>query len=240
MPCDTARDHDNLTTFNDMLQEISDTSASLDAQHIVIGGDLNTDFRRLTSLHTRASGTYLIREDIKYGLQLILSEVDYTYQSKINNERSIIDHFLLTDNLYNMISEYKVVHDGDNLSDHSVLQMVLQLPVEYINESGVANRQCDRRIQWRTAQLAHLQQYRYTLDYLLDDVHVPAQTGVGCGQPCEDTISSIESLHDSIVNACLEAGNVAIPRRNKRQRASPLFGWMNMWASRGNGPYFGI
>ena len=49
MPCDTDHDHDNLTTFNDMLQEISDTSASLDAQHIVIGGDLNTDFRRLTS-----------------------------------------------------------------------------------------------------------------------------------------------------------------------------------------------
>ena len=115
-----------------------------------------------------------------------------------------------------MISEYKVVHDGDNLSDHSVLQMVLQLPVEYNNESGVANRQCDRLIQWRKAQLAHLQQYRYTLDYLLDDGHVPAQTGVGCGQPCEDTISSIENLHDSIVIACLEAGNVAIPRRNKR------------------------
>ena len=76
---------------------------------------------------------------------------------------------LLTDNLYSMISEYKVVHDGDNLSDHSVLQMVLQLLVEYNNESGVANRQCDRLIQWRKAQLAHLQQYRYTLDYLLDD-----------------------------------------------------------------------
>ena len=119
--------------------------------------------------------------------------MDYTYQSKINNERSIIDHFLLTDNLYSMISEYKIVHDGDNLSDHSVLQMV-----EYVNESGVANGQCDRPIQWRKAQLAHLQQYRYTLDYLLDDVHVPAQTGVGCRQPCEDTIISIESLHDSI------------------------------------------
>ena len=94
MPCDTDHDHDNLTTFNDMLQEISDTSASLDAQHIVIGGDLNTDFRRLTALHTRAIGTYLIREDMKYGLQLRLSEVDYTYQSKINNERSIINHFI--------------------------------------------------------------------------------------------------------------------------------------------------
>ena len=94
MLCDTDHDHDNLTTFNDMLQEIRYTSASLDAQHIVIGGDLNTDFRHLTYLHTRAIGTYLIREDMKYGLQLRLSEVDYTYQSKINNERSIIDHFI--------------------------------------------------------------------------------------------------------------------------------------------------
>ena len=49
-------------------------------------------------------------------------------------------------------------------------------------------------------------------------------------QPCEDTISSIESLHDSIVNACLEAGNVAIPRRITRHRASPLFGWNELVA----------
>ena len=77
--------------------------------------------------------SYHIREDMINGLQHLSSDVDYTFQSKINNERSIIDHFLLTGNLFNMICEYKVVRDGDNLSAHGVIQMSLQIPVEYFN-----------------------------------------------------------------------------------------------------------
>ena len=39
-------------------------------------------------------------------------------------------------NLFNAISSYESVHDGDNLSDHSVLILSLQLPVEYGVESS--------------------------------------------------------------------------------------------------------
>ena len=44
---------------------------------------------------------------MKSGLAHVMSDVEYTYLSKINNVRSIVDHFLLTDNLFNTILTYK-------------------------------------------------------------------------------------------------------------------------------------
>ena len=62
----------------------------------------------------------------------ILSNVDYTYCSKSNNERSCLDHFLLSDNLFIIECQYECKHDGDNLSDHDPIIMSLDLPVDYI------------------------------------------------------------------------------------------------------------
>ena len=62
-----------------------------------------------------------------------MSNVDYTYCSKIDNERSCLDHFLLSDNSFNIICQYECKHDGD-LSDHDPITMSLDLPVDYINE----------------------------------------------------------------------------------------------------------
>ena len=99
---------------------------------MIIGGDLNTDFRRIGYFNTTALNTCMVKEHVQNGLQHVTSNVDYTFQSKINNIRSITDHFLLTDNLFNTVCEYNVLHEGDNLSDHSVISMPLQITVQYL------------------------------------------------------------------------------------------------------------
>ena len=129
---------------------------------------------------------------------------------------------LLTDNLYSMISEYKVVHDGDNLSDHSVLQMVLQLRVEYINESGVANRQCDRPIQCA---------YGSVSSFTTIPIHYRLFIG-SC--PCTSTdCGSLARIQLAPLKACM---TVLLTRASKRamlryhdainvNALRPLFGW---------------
>ena len=173
MPCDTDYDRDNLDSFNAVLQEICETCIRLDAHFIIIGGDLNTDFRRLASLHTNALSSFLILENMTNGLQHLSSDVDYTFQSKISNGRSIIDHFILTENLFKMICEYKVMHDGDNLSDHRVIQMSLQIPVEYFNARPTSKSHVSKHTPWHKASSVQLQKYRDILDDLLDEVHIP-------------------------------------------------------------------
>ena len=41
---------------------------------------------------------------MKCGLSHVLPEVDYTYRSKINDECSTLDHFIMTENIFNLVN----------------------------------------------------------------------------------------------------------------------------------------
>ena len=77
---------------------------------------------------------------MKCELNHILSNAKYTYMSKINGDNSYLDHFLVTNNLFNTIVDYRSLHDVDNLSDHEALQMRLQIPINYLPDTGVAHK----------------------------------------------------------------------------------------------------
>ena len=101
MPCDNQNGEINLNTFNDVLDCISNICILQDVNQIIVCGDLNTDLRRIASWHTSALNRFLDRESMKPCIHQVLSEVDYTYFGKTNGQRAIIDHFLLTNNLFN-------------------------------------------------------------------------------------------------------------------------------------------
>ena len=127
-------DQNNQSQYNEVLHEISHACTDHNVDQIIIGGDFNTDFNRQASLHTKSLTAYMDDDFLKNGYVHILSNVNHTCCSKINNERSCLDHFLLSDNLFNIICQYECKHDGDNLFDHDPIIMSLDLPVDYINE----------------------------------------------------------------------------------------------------------
>ena len=223
MPCDTQHDQGNLDMFNEVLEMISQTCTEYDGHQVIIGGDLNTDLSRSTSLHTQALNSFLEIEFMKYCLTHVTCDVDYTYLSKMNNERSVIDHFLLTDNLFNTILVYMSIHEGDNLSDHSALQLVLQLPIQYsVEQPNVGHT---KRVQWHKANNDHIMQYKRCLDELLDNI-VPPSELIRCDEyTCTSHDNVIDEAFNSIVDACLEAGRLTLPYSNDQSRATPIAGW---------------
>ena len=223
MPGDSYEGSCHLNAFNEVLDEISNTCVKYDTNQFIIGGDMNVDFKRTVSTHTKALNRFLIRESMTSGLQHVLCDVDYTFMSKINGNRSTIDHFLLTDNLFNTICRYRCIHEGDNLSDHSILQVELQLPVQYCTESHATVRHATT--QWHKVEIAQLEQYRILLDRLLESVHVPEEV-VNCTMyECGRHNQAIEQLYNGIVNACLTAGKLALPQRNESVRRAPISRW---------------
>ena len=223
MPSDSYEGSCHLNAFNEVLDEISNTCVKYDTNQFIIGGDMNVDFKRIVSTHTKALNRFLIRESMTSGLQHVLCDVDYTFMSKINGNRSTIDHFLLTDNLFNTICRYRCIHEGDNLSDHSILQVELQLPVQYCTESHATVRHATT--QWHKVEIAQLEQYRIQLDRLLESVHVPEEV-VNCTMyECGRHNQAIEQLYNGIVNACLTAGKLALPQRNESVRRAPISRW---------------
>ena len=68
-------------------------------------------------------------ESFKCAMSSPCSGVDYTYESKITDSRSTIDHFLLTENIFTMPKSCKSVHRGDNLSDQTPVEIILGIDV---------------------------------------------------------------------------------------------------------------
>ena len=117
------------------------------------------------------------------------SNVDYTYCSKISKERSCLDHFLLSDNLFNIICQYECKHDGDNLTDHDPIIMSLALPVDYINE----HRKVKHNIRplWDKATEDDLRVYKDNLDKQLELTEIPHEMLKCANNNCNSHDSAI-------------------------------------------------
>ena len=78
MPVDTTYDRLNAAEYNSVFQEILDFSLSLNISNVVIGGDMNTDFSRPNSLHTRALVDILNDSSYTSWLSFENNHIDYS------------------------------------------------------------------------------------------------------------------------------------------------------------------
>ena len=63
------------------------------------------------------------------------NHIDYSYESKITGVRSLLDHFILTENLFRSIVSAEVYHNGDNLSDHDAISVCLNISVTFMHQT---------------------------------------------------------------------------------------------------------
>ena len=59
---------------------------------------------------------FLNGETLKCALHHTKSNVTYTYESKSSGQKSLIDHFVLSENLFDRILCYDTLSEIDNLS----------------------------------------------------------------------------------------------------------------------------
>ena len=85
------------------------------------------------------------------------SSIDYTFDSMSGGERSILDHFLLSENLRDNVINYCVVHEGDNLSDHDPIRLLLDFQVHHsLLTKSFARRSFSKKLCWRDAKESSL------------------------------------------------------------------------------------
>jgi exonuclease III len=236
MPCDTVYDHVNIQEFNDVLDEVSRICHTCDSNHIIIGGDFNTDLTRINSAHTQNLKPYLANENLKYCDDSMCCNVDYTYTSKINGVQSTLDHFLVSENLFTWLNKYSVSHDGDNLSDHSVVTLCINWPIVHFEEPSVES---SPKLKWDCANDIQIDDYKHTLDCLLAHVVIPWDA-IKCNNCfCSEHNISIDTFHNDIVTACIEASFATIPV-SKSGKSKALPGWNDCVEEHPKQPFFGI
>ena len=78
-----------------------------------------------------------------------INVIDFTCESKATGDRSVLDHFLLSENFKSSIVKYDVLHEGDNLSDHSAIMLTLSIPMNYTAPSDVSHK--SEKLNWDKA-----------------------------------------------------------------------------------------
>ena len=218
MPCD-GNNNQYDPVFNDVLHDINLLiNQYSDIDHIIIGGDLNTDVSRLGSSHTTTLHEFCNRESLFMCVNHAVANIDYTYESSLG-ARSTVDHFIVSDNLIDSVVAYDVLYDGDNLSDHKAIHLSLAIPVSHQRDE---EKLFTPTTTWRKATEDQINNYKSKLRSLLNEVVIPPFLLHCDNILCDIHHDDINKYYDDIVAACNEATKSSIPASSKRKRVA---GW---------------
>ena len=136
---------------------------------IICGGDWNTDFTRKTSLLTKSLVSFCDYEGLTC-VHLVSNAEQFTYVSDMNGSKSLIDHFLLSDNLLNYVNSSDVRDDIDNHSDHLAITMYFHISILIKKIVSCNTRLFLPKPKWFCVNKEMLQQYQYELDQHLGSI----------------------------------------------------------------------
>ena len=247
MPCDTDIDAANAAEFEEVLREISDFAHSLDIDHIICGGDFNTDAGRERSLHTVSLRRFVETESLYWLVDDDLCDVQYTYESRINMSRSKIDHFIVSNNLLPCVENVFSYAEADNTSDHNVLRIVMNVNVNCISMEDVY-RSDD--VDWAKVSEDDVHRYKQCLNTALDNVTIPWIAVTETTSPHLDLSEPVAKFHDDVIEACISAADASLPKHRRGRiipgwnefvkplREEALF-WHALWKDNGS-PHTGV
>ena len=220
MPCDTEFDSHNLDEFNTILAEFQSTCDLHPSEHVIIGGDYNTCFDRSRSLHTPSLIEFMNDNSLCCGLNHSMSDVTYTYESKIDGTRSLVDHFMLTETLYQNILRYHAVDTGENMSDHLALLVELKFDLRRVKSRDPEKP--SRGMRWALATENDILLYRATLDFKLLSIDAPREALECQDFQCKHHTDSVFRAFKAVCDACIEASSHL---EKRKRRKVPVAGW---------------
>ena len=136
---------------------------------------------------------------------------EYTRFDVKRNSYTLIDGILISKSLAHIITDCRILHPPDNVSDHLPVEITVSLEIRefFKDESSVTNF-----IPWSTLSNDELTCYRDTMSSALANIAVPFHVlnhNSGLCDNC-DCLISLEKLHEDLVSAVAQADQ-CLPRR---------------------------
>ena len=160
--------HRSCGEYEEILDEISGVLQQYDNTMVIIGGDLNTDLARKESRNTESIQNFVSHEHMKMCINHVTAEVDFSFESMSNGKRSILDHFIILDNMFFLINDYYVTDDVDDFLDHSPIYLNLDIPISYDQSRNTDH--ATPRLRWDYASQSDISHYQSTVTNLLHSV----------------------------------------------------------------------
>ncbi len=212
MPYDDNTPNHNILDYNIALDDIKTICNSVNVQNDIVGDDFNTDLNR-NSYFTRAMCDYVINENLYFCVKNACSTVKSIYYSKCSKSRSLIDHFVISENMGGTLSSYNEVDCHDNLSDHSAVKYVLDVKVTYTNRTS-PSRDNNCRPAWSKASEDQLYAYKSILKDYLCYIIIPKEAVLCNNKICKVHHKDICDYHDVIILCMINVCKESIPTHN--------------------------
>ena len=227
-PCDSQKSDlslDEIEELTNLIEDISDLLKKYKADYDVpiILGDLNFDSRRFTS-HVQTISQFF--EDNSLFSVWDMFPVDFTYSC--SQSMSIIDHFILPNNMAQIISDCGVFHDSENMSGHSPIYLKVDLlksrnPVEKVERNP--------RLNWSFSSEEQRKYYSNCLDEKISQLNHSTSTScknIFCND--ENHRADIDIFTENLLNAMVESAWVNLEQTkgttgDQTSRAHTIPGW---------------
>ncbi|ELU18135.1 hypothetical protein CAPTEDRAFT_190376 [Capitella teleta] len=185
MPCDSQ----NVVLNDEYKEMLYDVESVIvlhhEIDHVIIGGDLNTDISRVGSVHSAMLEEFYARLSLRFCLSFPKNSVCFTY-NEATGAQFVLDHFIVSENLFGSIESYSCLHEGDNLSDHLPVCLNLDVKASFAPQS---NAYALNRSSWQRATFQDKAAYQMRLKELLREdmaFEREAQNRVGPGHSKKD------------------------------------------------------
>ena len=179
---------------------------------IIIGGDMNTEFKGNSPFD-------VLWSDVLTRFQLTSCDSLFpasttTYHHNSLGHKKWSDHFLVSHHLNNStsLSNHQVLDEGDNLSDHFPIMMLLNANFGVKNDD-VPKSAFKRQLKWANLSNSHKDEYSQRLQNLLE--RHPSQTSLFCQNRCRcrdsKCLEAIQTEYE-LLASLLKRADSALPR----------------------------
>ena len=216
-------DENELLVLFDEIKKIIDDNIF---DHIVLGGDFNTDFKRATKFVS------LVDEfvsDLAVDGSWNQFEADFTHEAENNGRTftSLIDHFFWDKKFGKWVEDAGVLHVPENMSDHSPIYC--KINASLTAQEAVENQKPQRYIpSWQKASDEQKESYLKDLEDRLKRMEIPTHCldcrNVHCNAP--DHIAALDDIMAQVIEAVEDSSKTLIStNRGQPKRKGRLPNW---------------
>ena len=221
MPCD-GRDTGSVL-YKSILHDVVRLVNSTNTTYVVFGGDFNTDTSRQSS-HVNEFNSFVSDNGFHVSTNSMDSDVPYTFYNGIST--SLIDHFLVSDNLKDHC--HCDIIDDNLHSDHVPVNLSIEFDVSYL--PTVPKTFCSR-IAWHKVTDSDINKYKNKLDVKLNQIVYDNEALLCTDVNCKMHTECIESLYKGIIEACCSASDHFPVTSTQNKQSKCIAGWNKYVAS---------
>ena len=137
--------------------------------------------------------------------------VNYTRCDVKTNSYTLIDGILISNSLVDDVDGISISHRGDNVSDHSPVDISFKVQLELFPEQKKVDAEF---IPWSSLSESELSLFRETMEQNLSNISVPFHSILHGYQSCNNTdhVFEIESYYNKVIDA-IRVADSTLPRR---------------------------